>query len=1000
MSDWVDTVCGLPHIGPLAEKSSQTKTTANLVVQRLSYQFSKAIFNFSPPTFDLDKAILRWHDERARNFAGHVPNVYPLETRVGASLTLLGYLEKTANPGLTTVVAGSGTLSVMGPVLSRHMDEFKNSKVVFQVAAADYDFDKGMLVSDPAPVGRVARSLNLPMVSSSLALQNDAFNSSVLASIIGSNISPAVHVYDGIRGSRQAFTAAPTFQLPTELPVASGLLDAFKVANKLLKTNLAPFEYYGPGEPSTVYVTLGLPSVLSQANKGSVGVLNIRLYSPFLVDEFLKTLPVSARKLTVVAESADLYKDVSAAIRLHFGFKGGPTVVSEPLASFEGSVKLAEQGFTAKVWDSDKAGTAAVAGKLTALLPEGNCFTQFDNYIAGGIVSSDIRLSFKNHFWDLADAEVALVNNTTILKFVDVTASIKPKGKLVVAATSDEEVNKLVPGQLKLKAMAKGLEIYRVDYFNINSGGSEGRTMILAGQAVLWLLSGADVDSITSFIVHANSWDTELVAATVNKIVATLQEGALSKVSDDTLKEWTKVEITDKEKDTLYASKAFVTSFVGAAFCNSALESDRTTPGESVDVTSGLGLKKRLIFPEAFLQSTRLRPDFSSRTFVSKVKLNERVTPAEYDRHIFHLELDITGSGLKYAIGEALGVHAPNNAKDVLKFLEWYEVNPEDTFGVPISTADDDSHAYSTAYQISRDHLDLFGKVPKRFYEALAQYAKNEEQRAYLEQLAGPEGAEELKKRSEVDFENYVDVLKEFHSAKPSFAELVDLIAPLKRREYSIASSQKVHPNEVHLLIVVVDWVNQNGEKRYGQCSKFLADLKRGSEVVVSVKPSVMKLPKDPITPVIMAGLGTGLAPFKAFLEEKMWQRDHGHEIGPIYLFLGSRHKRQEYLYGEQFEAYKAAGVLTHIGAAFSRDQADKIYIQHRIQQAKAELIDAFVHKSGNFYLCGPTWPVPDISAALTDIVLTGAAQTGKSLSEATLIEELKENDRYILEVY
>lgn len=131
-----------------------------------------------------------------------------------------------------------------------------------------------------------------------------------------------------------------------------------------------------------------------------------------------------------------------------------------------------------------------------------------------------------------------------------------------------------------------------------------------------------------------------------------------------------------------------------------------------------------------------------------------------------------------------------------------------------------------------------------------------------------------------------------------------------------------------------------------------------------------------------------------------MYQRDNGEEIGPIYLFMGSRHQRQEYLYGELFEAYKAANVLTHIGAAFSRDQAEKIYIQHRIQQQKEALADAFVAKKGNFYLCGPTWPVPDISAALTEIAAEGAKRDGTTINEETLIEELKEAERYILEVY
>jgi sulfite reductase (NADPH) flavoprotein alpha-component len=149
-----------------------------------------------------------------------------------------------------------------------------------------------------------------------------------------------------------------------------------------------------------------------------------------------------------------------------------------------------------------------------------------------------------------------------------------------------------------------------------------------------------------------------------------------------------------------------------------------------------------------------------------------------------------------------------------------------------------------------------------------------------------------------------------------------------------------------------------------------------------------------------MSGLGTGLAPFKAFLEEKYWQKVNGEEIGDIYLFLGSRHQRQEYLYGELFEAYKDAGILTYIGAAFSRDQPHKIYIQDRIREAKDRLIDAFVKKSGNFYLCGPTWPVPDISAALSDIVATEAASRGETVDPVRVIEDLKEGERYILEVY
>ena len=230
---------------------------------------------------------------------------------------------------------------------------------------------------------------------------------------------------------------------------------------------------------------------------------------------------------------------------------------------------------------------------------------------------------------------------------------------------------------------------------------------------------------------------------------------------------------------------------------------------------------------------------------------------------------------------------------------------------------------------------------------------------------------------------------------------MVNIIAPLKRREYSIASSQKIHPNAVHLLIVVVDWVDPKGRLRYGHCSKYLSDLKVGDELVVSVKPSVMKLPPLTTQPIVMSGLGTGLAPFKAFIEEKIWQQQQGHEIGEIYLYMGSRHKKEEYLYGELWEAYKDAGLLTHIGAAFSRDQPQKIYIQDKIRESINDLTDAIVNKNGSFYLCGPTWPVPDITACLEDIVLNGAKLKGEEIKDvAKVVEDMKEEGRYILEVY
>ena len=226
------------------------------------------------------------------------------------------------------------------------------------------------------------------------------------------------------------------------------------------------------------------------------------------------------------------------------------------------------------------------------------------------------------------------------------------------------------------------------------------------------------------------------------------------------------------------------------------------------------------------------------------------------------------------------------------------------------------------------------------------------------------------------------------------------LVGPLKRREYSIASAQAVTPHAVALMIVVVDWVDTKGRQRYGQATRYLSRLPVGAAVTASVKPSVMKLPPRDDAPLIMAGLGTGLAPFRAFIQYRAMQKAQGKKIGSILLYLGSRHQREEYLYGEEWEAYLDAGVVTLLGAAFSRDQPQKIYIQDRMRQTMNDIVKAYIREEGSFYLCGPTWPVPDVTDVLKEAIATEAKMSGRKVDATKEIDRLKEDGRYVLEVY
>jgi sulfite reductase (NADPH) flavoprotein alpha-component len=162
-----------------------------------------------------------------------------------------------------------------------------------------------------------------------------------------------------------------------------------------------------------------------------------------------------------------------------------------------------------------------------------------------------------------------------------------------------------------------------------------------------------------------------------------------------------------------------------------------------------------------------------------------------------------------------------------------------------------------------------------------------------------------------------------------------------------------------------------------------------------------MKLPPSDKQPIIMAGLGTGAAPFRAFMQHRAWQSSQGIDVGPLLYYFGSRYRSQEYLYGEEIEAYIASGIISHAGLAFSRDGKDKVYIQHKMMQDKkllADLMSGEGDEAAYFYLCGPTWPVPDVYEALVGSLVEEKGMERKRAEE--FIEELKEEERYVLEVY
>ncbi|MEM9127467.1 MAG: sulfite reductase subunit alpha, partial [Pseudomonadota bacterium] len=225
--------------------------------------------------------------------------------------------------------------------------------------------------------------------------------------------------------------------------------------------------------------------------------------------------------------------------------------------------------------------------------------------------------------------------------------------------------------------------------------------------------------------------------------------------------------------------------------------------------------------------------------------------------------------------------------------------------------------------------------------------------------------------------------------------QVVSWLKPLQHRAYSISSSPKAHAGEVHLTVAAVRWMYENRAHR-GVCSTFLADhVPQGARarIFLSANKS-FRVPQDDSVPMIMVGPGTGIAPFRAFLEER---RERG-ATGANWLFFGDQHRSSDFIYEDEIGAFSSSGLLTRLDLAFSRDQAEKVYVQHRMIENGKDLY-AQLQQGGYFYVCGDaTRMAKDVDATLHQIIETHGGMTPDAAAE--YVNRLKRDKRYVRDVY
>ena len=349
-------------------------------------------------------------------------------------------------------------------------------------------------------------------------------------------------------------------------------------------------------------------------------------------------------------------------------------------------------------------------------------------------------------------------------------------------------------------------------------------------------------------------------------------------------------------------------------------------------------------------------------------------------KDVRHVRIDLSPSGLVYEPGDSIGICAPNDPALVEACLRALGADGHELVPCPDGTMRTIREAMGWQVDIARP-LD-------RTTGLLAMSATDPAQAAALRRLTdGDDGAEP----ADADL---LDLLEAFPSARPRLSDLARSLPSLKPRLYSIASSLRAEPGQVHLCVSVVR-AERRRRVRHGTASSFLAHrAAEHGEILATIQPSHFRLPADPATPVIMCGPGTGIAPFRAFLQERAAQQ----HSGKTWLFFGDQHEACDFLFGDELKRYLADGTLSRLDTAWSRDQAKKVYVQDRMREHGEELW-RWLQEGAHFYVCGDaTRMAKDVDATLREI----ARKQGR-LDEAQAKDwmvALARQGRYLRDVY